>query len=79
MLIGYFNFALLVGTFIGLLTAGPLSDWISMRLTRRNNGIREPEMRLLTMVPYVLIMVLGNVITAVGYENSWSWKVSTSS
>ena len=47
-----------------------------MRLTQRNNGIREPEMRLLAMTPYVLIMVLGNIVTAVVYQHSWSWKVS---
>jgi hypothetical protein len=47
-----------------------------MRLTRRNNGVREPEMRLLAMVPFVLIMVVGNVIVALGYQYSWSWKVS---
>jgi hypothetical protein len=29
-----------------------------MKLTRRNNGIREPEMRLIAMVPYVIIMVI---------------------
>ena len=73
--IGFFNFAILIGAFIGLGTAGPLSDWISMKLTIRNRGIREPEMRLLTMVPYTLIMILGNVIVAVGYQRSWSWKV----
>ena len=46
-----------------------------MKLTIRNKGIREPEMRLLAMVPFVCVMILGNVITAVGYQNSWSWKV----
>jgi hypothetical protein len=46
-----------------------------MKLTVRNKGVREPEMRLLTMVPYVCIMILGNVVTAVGYEHKWSWKV----
>lgn len=73
--IGLFNFAILVGALIGLLTAGPLSDWISMRLTRLNKGVREPEMRLPTMIPYVLIMMLGNFIVAFGYQNGWSWKV----
>lgn len=48
--IGFTNFAILIGMGIGLVTAGPLSDWIAMRLTTRNNGIREPEMRLPTMV-----------------------------
>jgi hypothetical protein len=66
----------LVGAFIGLFTAGPLSDWIAAKLTQRNRGIREPEMRLLTMVPYVLIMILGNVVTALGYQYGWDWRVS---
>lgn len=32
-------------------------------------------MRLPSMIPYVLIMILGNVIVALGYKYSWSWKV----
>ncbi|KAL3422543.1 hypothetical protein PVAG01_06699 [Phlyctema vagabunda] len=73
--IGFFNFAILIGALIGLFTAGPLSDAIAARLTKRNHGIREPEMRLLAMVPYVLIMIIGNVVTAVGYEKKWDWKI----
>lgn len=73
--IGFFNFAILVGAFIGLFTAGPLSDFIAARLTARNRGIREPEMRLLTMIPYVLIAIIGNVVVAVGYQHTWNWKV----
>ncbi|KAH6696569.1 serine/threonine kinase 16 [Leptodontidium sp. MPI-SDFR-AT-0119] len=73
--IGYMNFATLVGSFIGLLTAGPLSDKIAAHLTRRNKGIREPEMRLWAMVPYILLMILGNVIVAVGYERQWHWAI----
>ena len=75
--IGFFNFAILVGCIIGLVTAGPLSDWISMKLTKRNNGIREPEMRLLTMIPYVAIMLIGNFVVAFGWQQGWDWKVST--
>ncbi|KAL8842894.1 MAG: hypothetical protein Q9170_000298 [Blastenia crenularia] len=73
--VGFTNFAILAGGIIGFVTAGPLSDWISMRLTLRNRGIREPEMRLPTMIPYVLIMILGNFIVAFGYEQQWDWKV----
>jgi hypothetical protein len=73
--IGFFNFAILIGALIGLLTAGPLSDAVAARLTKRNKGIREPEMRLLAMIPYVILMVIGNVIVAVGYERAWDWKV----
>ena len=66
--VGFANFAVLVGCLIGLATSGPLSDWIAMRLTRRNGGVREPEMRLPTMIPYVLIMILGNFCAAFGYQ-----------
>ncbi|OBT98042.1 hypothetical protein VE01_04066 [Pseudogymnoascus verrucosus] len=73
--IGFLNFAILIGALIGLLTAGPLSDAVAARLTKRNKSIREPEMRLLAMIPYVILMVIGNVIVAVGYEHKWDWKV----
>lgn len=47
--IGFMNFAILGGAIIGLITAGPLSDWVSDRATKKNKGIREPEMRLPAM------------------------------
>lgn len=39
--IGFFNFAILIGAFIGLATSGKLSDWVAARATKRNGGIRE--------------------------------------
>lgn len=72
--IGFMNFAILVGALIGLATAGPLSDWVSARATAKNRGIREPEMRLPAMIPYVIIMMLGNVVVSVGYQNHWPWQ-----
>jgi MFS family permease len=77
--IGFTNFAVLAGALIGLLTNGALSDWVSMRATRKNKGIREPEMRLPAMIPYVLIAILGNFIVAFGYQYSWDWRVRTKS
>lgn len=76
--IGFFNFASLIGALIGLITAGPLSDWVSMRATRKNRGIREPEMRLPSMIPYVILMVIGNFVVAFGFQNHWDWKVCPS-
>lgn len=75
-MIGLFNVATFIGTLIGLFTAGPLSDAIAARLTRRRDGIREPEMRLLAMVPYMVLIIVGNVVVAVGYQKAWDWKVS---
>lgn len=73
--IGLFNLAVLVGGLIGLFTCGPLSDWVADHLTSRNNGVREPEMRLVAMIPYIIIMVIGSVITSVGYDRQWPWQV----
>jgi hypothetical protein len=73
--IGFTNFALFIGAMVGLSTNSALSDWISMRATRKNKGIREPEMRLPAMVPYVLIAILGNFVVAFGYEYHWDWRV----
>ncbi|KAK5175779.1 uncharacterized protein LTR77_000919 [Saxophila tyrrhenica] len=72
--IGFMNFAILIGAAIGLATAGPLSDWVAARATRKNRGIREPEMRLPAMIPYVLLMILGNFVVAFGYEQKWPWE-----
>lgn len=32
-------------------------------------------MRLPAMIPYVLIMAFGHIITAIGYQNHWPWAV----
>ncbi len=61
--VGFVNFALMVGGIFGLATAGPFSDWISMRLTKRNNGIREPEMRLPSFVPFLVIGFIGLLVS----------------
>lgn len=73
--VGFMNFASLAGALIGLLTAGFLSDWVSAKLTKRNRGIREPEMRLVAMVPYVVVMILGNFVMGFGLESHWDWRV----
>ena len=73
--IGFFNFAVVVGLLLGLGTAGPLTDWISMRATKRNKGVREAEMRLPAMIPYTLVMILGYFVVGFGYQYHWDWKV----
>lgn len=72
--VGYCNLALFVGTSISLLTAGPLSDWISRRATTRNGGIREPEMRLPTLLPFSVLFIIGSVVLCVGFQYQWPWE-----
>ncbi|KAJ5689451.1 Major facilitator superfamily domain general substrate transporter [Penicillium macrosclerotiorum] len=73
--VGYSNFSFAVGGVIGLATAGPFSDWVAMRATARNGGIREAEMRLPALVPYCITTVIGIVIGGLGYQRSWDWPL----
>jgi hypothetical protein len=73
--IGYANFAFVGGGLIGLLTAGKLSDWVAARATRKNGGIREAEMRLPALIPYVILTAVGLIIGGVGFTNNWHWAI----
>jgi MFS family permease len=72
--VGYLNFASFVGICIGMLTAGPLSDWWCQLQTKRNNGIREPEMRLPVMIPFFILQLIGFVCISVGMQKKWAWE-----
>ena len=72
--VGYSNFAFFVGGVIGVATAGPFSDWLAKRLTVKNNGIREAEMRLPALIPFVIFFLISHVVGAVGYDRLWPWE-----
>lgn len=61
--VGFVNFAFVVGGIIGLCTAGPLSDWVSILLAKRNKGVREAEMRLWVLIPYIAICLVGMTVS----------------
>lgn len=61
--VGFVNFAFVVGGVVGLLTAGPVSDWFSMRATVKNGGVREAEMRLVALFPYLAICLVGMTVS----------------
>lgn len=71
--VGYSNFAFAIGALFGLATAGPFSDWVAARATRKNNGIREAEMRLPALIPYMVITILSTVLGGLAYQRSWEW------
>ncbi|KAI8943860.1 hypothetical protein NX059_001832 [Plenodomus lindquistii] len=71
--VGYTNFAFAIGALFGLATAGPLSDWIAARATRSNGGIREAEMRLPALVPYMMFTVLSLILGGIAYQRQWAW------
>ncbi|KAK3657621.1 hypothetical protein LTR56_002396 [Elasticomyces elasticus] len=73
--VGYANFALAAGAIVALATAGPMSDWMAVRATKQNGGIREAEMRLPALIPYILIAAVGMTIVGVGHQRKWPWEV----
>jgi hypothetical protein len=72
--VGYANFAFAVGGLAGLVSAGPFSDWVAKGATSRNDGVREPEMRLPALIPFVTLTAIGIVIGGLGYQNLWPWE-----
>ncbi|KAF2786716.1 MFS general substrate transporter [Melanomma pulvis-pyrius CBS 109.77] len=71
--VGYTNFAFVIGALIGLATAGPFSDWIAARATRKNNGIREAEMRLPALWTYMIITIFSVILGGIAYQRQWAW------
>ncbi|KAF1945299.1 MFS general substrate transporter [Clathrospora elynae] len=71
--VGYTNFAFTIGALIGLVTAGPFSDWVAARATRKNGGVREPEMRLPALWFYVFTTLLCLILGSLGYQRQWHW------
>ncbi|KAK4988554.1 hypothetical protein LTR50_003850 [Elasticomyces elasticus] len=72
--VGYANFSFVVGGLIGVATAGPFSDWVAKWSTKRNNGVREAEMRLPALIPYVIVTIISHVVGGLGYQRLWSWQ-----
>ena len=65
-----------VANMIGYALAIPLtstSDRLAAYLTRRNNGIREAEMRLGVMLPAMLIGPAGLVVYGLAAERNLHW------
>lgn len=55
----FFGCAPLVGAVLGSLSSGVMLDFIAKHMSARNNGIYEPEFRLLIMVPFTFIWCAG--------------------
>lgn len=67
----------MVGCLLGTFAGGPFSDWVADYFTRRNNGIREPEMRLPAIIPSVIAAPLALLLYGLGIANAWHWMVPT--
>ncbi|KAF2684645.1 MFS general substrate transporter [Lentithecium fluviatile CBS 122367] len=69
--------AALIGAFIGIFVGGKFSDWVADIQTRRNGGIREPEMRLPAILVSVVTAPLALVLYGVGIHYKLHWICAT--
>lgn len=66
-----------IGSVIGIPAGGQLGDFVADYFTRRNGGIREPEMRLPAMIPCLITTPLALVLYGVGIQHKLHWICPT--
>ncbi|TID17560.1 MFS general substrate transporter [Venturia nashicola] len=62
-----------VGSLVGTYLCGPFADQVANYYTKRNNGVREPEMRLPTCAIAAAFMFLGALTSGLTYHNKTHW------
>ncbi|KAF2768726.1 MFS general substrate transporter [Teratosphaeria nubilosa] len=71
--IGLMSLGPFIGTTLGSLVVGPVSDWWVIRLSKRNDGIYEPEMRFWVFLPFIPFQIAGGWWFGYALANGWSW------
>lgn len=60
-----------IGTVMGTVLSGPLSDFTAQLLAKRNNGVYEPEYRLISMLLFMVFGGMGFFGWALQESSSW--------
>lgn len=63
----------IIGSLIAIFTGGHLSDWVADKLTKRNGGIRTPEMRLPALAVSLVTGPLSCILYGVGVGKQLPW------
>jgi MFS family permease len=71
--IGLMGLPPFIGTTLGALICGPLSDSIALFLAKRNGGIFEPEMRLWLALAFTPLIPAGLFMFGIGLNNGSHW------
>lgn len=64
--IGLLAIPALIGTILGGIYGGIMSDWAIIYLSKRNNGVYEPEFRLYMCIPPAFISPPGVYLYGIG-------------
>jgi MFS family permease len=72
---GLFFLSPFIGSLFGVFFSGPGGDWVATFFTKRNNGIREPEMRLPTCLLAAFFTFFGALWFGLSYERQMHWAM----
>lgn len=72
-IVGVTYIACLIGVLIGFLFCGRVSDWLALKLARRNQGIFEPEQRLWLFAASSVIIPFALILWGVGAAHGIHW------
>jgi len=75
--VGLCFFAAVIGSILGIPAGGHLGDMTADYFTRRNGGIRDPEMRLPAMIPCLITTPLALILYGVGIQHKLHWICPT--
>lgn len=70
-------FSAIIGSLIGIFVGGHMSDMVADYFTKRNGGIREPEMRLPAIAVSLITTPLALLLFGVGVQNQLHWICPT--
>lgn len=71
--VGLSYFAPMIGCGIGMLVAGRFSDWLTVKIARRNGGISEAEFRLWPFVICMIMVPAAAILWGVGAAQQIHW------
>lgn len=72
-IVGVTYVACLIGVALGFFFCGRVSDWLAVKLARRNGGIYEPEQRLWLFAASSIIIPFGLILWGVGAAHEIHW------
>ncbi|KAK4186448.1 major facilitator superfamily domain-containing protein [Podospora australis] len=75
--VGLCFIAALIGSIAGIPVGGKFGDVVADYFTKRNGGVRDPEMRLPAMIPALITAPLSLVLYGVGIEYKLHWMCPT--
>ncbi|KAL2854998.1 MFS general substrate transporter [Aspergillus pseudoustus] len=73
--VGLMHLPRMIGVTIGALITGPLSDWWIVYISRRRDGVYDPEVRLWCVVPFLPFIPAGALLFGIGLNNQLAWPV----